>query len=81
MNDEDVRKLMEQAEAEFRALDKRVAKFRKSRFGFIFTKEEKKPGAKRNLTSPNQSSSVNDPGDSVSGQWNERSASSRQLDK
>jgi hypothetical protein len=42
MNDEEVRKLVERADAEFRALDKRMAKYRKSRFDFIFTKEEKK---------------------------------------
>jgi hypothetical protein len=42
MNEEEVRKLVERADAEFRALDKRMAKVRKSRFDFIFTKEEKK---------------------------------------
>ena len=42
MNDEEVRKLVERADAEFRALDKRMAKSRESRFDFIFTKEEKK---------------------------------------
>ena len=42
MNDEEVRKLVDRADAEFRALERRMAKFRKSRFDFIFTKEEKK---------------------------------------
>ena len=42
VKDEEVRKLVEQTDAEFRALEKRMAKLRKSRFDFIFTKEEKK---------------------------------------
>jgi len=50
MNDEEVRKLVERADAEFRALEKRMAKFRKSRFDAIFTKDEKRAWAQ---TEPN----------------------------
>jgi len=42
MNDEEIRKLTELADAELRALDRRMDRLRGSRFERIFTKAEKK---------------------------------------
>jgi hypothetical protein len=42
MNDEEIRKLTELADAEIRALDRRMDRLRGSRFERIFTKAEKK---------------------------------------
>jgi RNase P protein component len=47
MNDEEIRKLLKQVEAEFRALDRRMSKLRESRFGFTFTKAEKKAWSRK----------------------------------
>ena len=41
MNDEEIRKLTERADMELRALDRRMAKLRESKFKRIFTKDEK----------------------------------------
>ena len=46
MNDEEAQNLMKRADAEFRALERRMAKFRKSRSTSMFTKDEKKAWSK-----------------------------------
>ena len=42
MNEEEIRKLTDLADAELRALDKRMARLRALRSEFIFTKDERK---------------------------------------
>jgi len=54
MNDEEIRKLTELAEKELRALDRRMAKLRESRFKRIFTKDEKKAWSQTEPNFPKQ---------------------------
>jgi len=42
MNEEEIRKLTELAEAELRALDRRMAKLRALKFESVFTKDERR---------------------------------------
>jgi len=46
MDDEELRRLVKRTDREFRALYRRMAKFRESRLDFIFTKAEKEAWSK-----------------------------------